>query len=1025
MHADLRVTAATLFRRSPFRRRRCPNRSAICGPAELHEQRLVLAVPTLDVISDIVVSQDASEQSVSLTGITDGDNASQPIRITGTSSDLTVVPHPAVSYDSPGSSGTLFFAPAPGASGSVSVTVNVEDGGQDNNLQTPADNEYTTRVFRINVHARVTGIGVAGDSLSDEYLHESYNYANNWMQLLAAERNLNFGAQNDTVSGNADDRGEPRREGGFEFNWARSGANSATLLNQQQHTSLANQIAAGDVSHVVLAVGQNDFQPGIGSPYWQIYFGFWSQGRIEQHISSVLENITTAVETLQRGNVRLVLSNIVDYGIAPATQEFFTSASRRQLVSEVIDTLNDRILAAADDWLTPVVDMNALTKKLLSGNSIMLGGNTFSRSAGVAVSNLFVADGAHPHTVSSSVLANGFLAGFHYGYADWIAPLSEQEVVESIGLSFVQNSFNLDYQPYVQVPVNDAPTLDAIGDVTVLEDAGEQILELTGISAGGNEIQPLRLSVSSDNPGLISDPLLEYTSAESTGRLRFTPQSARNGTATITVTVQDGGVDRDFLTLADNASWTRSFIVHVTPTRPTITAPGATTVLQRPRLEWTAVPDAVWYQIWIGNSTTGVNPYLQGESTTTVFDVPQDLGIGRMDLWVRGVRGDGTFLPWTKMHRFRVVTPPVVNQMPVRQETPRPQFTWPKVSGAVAYDVWVNNISTGENAIVRARVTQPEWTPETDLPMSRYRFWVRGEAADGGLGNWSVRTSVYTVPAPQLITPIQPTFDRMPQFDWSDVSGASSYGLFVRSLVNGAVVVDIAGLPESQWTLSGPGAELSDGRYAWWAIAESNVAGFRSAWSQRQEFYIGGQTSITGPQTPLSTATPLIEWLPVSGVARYVLQVNGEVEGSRLIYLDDLTSTSFQVTVPLVNGRNYRAWVQAISVVGEAAPWSKPYDFTVAAINRLPGVDESLYELAAGQMPEALPSDRAEPGCRVMMLPQQVSSVDGPFEAVVDIAGWCYRETATFLVEFPAPLSVLDDMATDCWFAENAAALEL
>ena len=1025
MHADLRITAATLFRRSPFHRRRRPNRSAICGLAELQEQRLVLAVPTLDVISDIVVSQDASEQSVSLTGITDGDNASQPIRITAASSDLTVVPHPAVSYDSPGSSGTLFFAPVPGASGSVSVTVNVEDGGLDNNLQTPADNELTTRVFRINVHSRVTGIGVAGDSLSDEYLHESYSYANNWVQLLAAQRNLNFGAQNDTVSGNADDRGEPRREGGFEFNWARSGATSETLLDQQQHTSLASQIAAGAVSHAVLAIGQNDYYPGVGTPYWQIYFGFWSQAQIEQHMNSVLQNITTAVETLQAENVRLVLSNIVDYGIAPATQNFFSSAARRMLVSGVIDELNDRLRDAADDWLIPVVDMNTLTEELLSGESVTFGGNTFTRSGGVAGSNLFVADGAHPHTVSSSVFANAYLAGFQYGYADWIAPLSEQEVVESIGLNFTQNSLNLDYQQYVILPVNDAPTLDAVSDITILEDAAEQVIDLTGIGAGGGESQPLWLSVSTDNADLIPDPVVEYTSAESTARLRLTPQSYQNGTATITITVHDGGMGRDLLTPEDNATFSSSFTVHVTPARPLITTPAATTTLQRPRIEWTAVPDAVSFQVWIGNSTTGVNPYLRGESATTGFDVPQDLGLGRMDLWVRGVRGDGAFLPWTKMHRFRVVTPPIVNQMPVRQETPRPQFTWPEVSGAVAYDVWVNNISTGENAIVRARVTQPEWTPDTDLPMSRYRFWVRGEAADGGLGNWSVRTSVYTVPAPQLIAPIQPTFDRMPQFDWSDVSGASSYGLFVRSLVNGAVVVDVSGLPESQWTPSGPGAELSDGRYAWWAIAESSVAGFRSAWSKRQEFYIGGQTSITGPQPPVSSATPLIAWLPVTGAARYVLQVNGEVEGSRLIYRDDLTSTAFQVTSPLVSGRNYRVWVQAISVSGEATPWSKQFDVTVAEGQRSTQLDAIPHEPAAEVTLHRLPSEQLIQRYRDLMPAWRASRAEEVSMPIAHEGAPVFDEMPSCSSAFSATSSRRADTALHHWFAEYAAVLDL
>ncbi|MFM7832790.1 MAG: hypothetical protein ACKPJD_13440, partial [Planctomycetaceae bacterium] len=49
------------------------------------------------------------------------------------------------------------------------------------------------------------------------------------------------------------------------------------------------------------------------------------------------------------------------------------------------------------------------------------------------------------------------------------------------------------------VVVNDPPSLDAIADVTVAEDASEQSVGLTGILAGPGESQTLRLSASSSN----------------------------------------------------------------------------------------------------------------------------------------------------------------------------------------------------------------------------------------------------------------------------------------------------------------------------------------------------------------------------------------------------------------------------------------------------------------------------------------------------------------------------------------------
>ena len=68
-----------------------------------------------------------------------------------------------------------------------------------------------------------------------------------------------------------------------------------------------------------------------------------------------------------------------------------------------------------------------------------------------------------------------------------------------------------------------APTLDFIADTTINVNGGVQTIDLNGISAGENEVQPLRVTASSDNPALIPDPIVTYTSADSTGEPQKTP----------------------------------------------------------------------------------------------------------------------------------------------------------------------------------------------------------------------------------------------------------------------------------------------------------------------------------------------------------------------------------------------------------------------------------------------------------------------------------------------------------------------
>lgn len=90
--------------------------------------------------------------------------------------------------------------------------------------------------------------------------------------------------------------------------------------------------------------------------------------------------------------------------------------------------------------------------------------------------------------------------------------------------------------------VNDVPTLSAIMNPTpIRENAGSQTVLLSGISAGAlNESQTITVKASSDNIGLIQDPIVRYTTGQGTGSLLYSPVSNASGTAKITVTVNDG-----------------------------------------------------------------------------------------------------------------------------------------------------------------------------------------------------------------------------------------------------------------------------------------------------------------------------------------------------------------------------------------------------------------------------------------------------------------------------------------------------
>src|SRR5262249_15381261 len=105
-------------------------------------------------------------------------------------------------------------------------------------------------------------------------------------------------------------------------------------------------------------------------------------------------------------------------------------------------------------------------------------------------------------------------------------------------------------------PVNYAPTLDPISNLTINENSGAQTVNLTGISPGAsNQVQTLTVNATSSNPGLVPNPTVNYTSPNSTGTLSFTPAAFAYGSATIAVTVNNGGLS--------NNTVVRSFTVTV------------------------------------------------------------------------------------------------------------------------------------------------------------------------------------------------------------------------------------------------------------------------------------------------------------------------------------------------------------------------------------------------------------------------------------------------------------------------------
>src|SRR5262249_14605572 len=116
--------------------------------------------PTLDPIlnpntglnSFTVLQNTAAAQMVNLTGITAGPgDVGQTLSVFATSSNPALVTNPAVTYTSPGSTGSLPYSVLPNQTGTATITVTVMDNGAvANGAKNTFSQTFTVTVTPVN-----------------------------------------------------------------------------------------------------------------------------------------------------------------------------------------------------------------------------------------------------------------------------------------------------------------------------------------------------------------------------------------------------------------------------------------------------------------------------------------------------------------------------------------------------------------------------------------------------------------------------------------------------------------------------------------------------------------------------------------------------------------------------------------------------------------------------------------------------------------------------------------------------------
>lgn len=168
-------------------------------------------------------------------------------------------------------------------------------------------------------------------------------------------------------------------------------------------------------------------------------------------------------------------------------------------------------------------------------------------------------------------------------------------------------------------------------------------------------------------------------------------------------------------------------------------------------------------------------------------------------------------------------------------------FDWSDVSGATSYEIQIDNSSTIASPFVASQTLTASHTSIAGLPAQS--LWWRVRAINsGGAGPFSSMRSFtpqsgVTLPAPALVSPANDARfspGRAITFDWSDVSGATSYSIEIDdSSTIAAPLILTQTVTSSQTTIGSLPT-----RRMWWRVRANGSAGAAGTWSEVRRFEV-------------------------------------------------------------------------------------------------------------------------------------------------------------------------------------------
>ncbi|MBK8038201.1 MAG: tandem-95 repeat protein [Verrucomicrobiaceae bacterium] len=520
--------------------------------------------PTLNSITNpAAISEDNGLQFRTLSGIGAGGGESQTLTVTATSDNAALIPTPSVTYTSPNTTGSVLYTPVANMSGTATITVTVNDG--------QAANNTFSRTFLVTVNAvndsPTLDVITSPAAINEDAGQQTINLTGitagpfeSQMLVVTATSNNTGLIPHPTVSYTT-----PNTTGALTYTPVADANGSATITVTVNDQQASNNTFSRTFSVTVNAV--ND-APTITDITDQAINEDGNTGALAFTIGDLETAASSLAVTHSSSNTTLVPgANVVFGGSGASRTVTFTPAANQSGTAIITMTVSDGTTTTSDTFnltVNAVNDpptLNSITSPgtiqedavqqtvLLSGISA---GPNESQTLMITATSNNTALIPNPTVSYASPGTTGSVLYTPVANMSGTATITVTVNDGQVTSNTISQTFNV-----IVNAVNDAPTLDPISNpAAILEDATQQVINLSGITSGPLEAQGLIITASSNNPGVILNPAVQYTHPSSTGTLTYTPVANASGTATITVTVNDQQVS--------NNTISRTFTVTVT-----------------------------------------------------------------------------------------------------------------------------------------------------------------------------------------------------------------------------------------------------------------------------------------------------------------------------------------------------------------------------------------------------------------------------------------------------------------------------